>query len=164
MWETNYYLMWTEYLIIILRVHFRHTHAQIRKQLRVPVIEQQKGIQLGTRKLWVRSLALLNGLRILHYCELWYRSQMWLGSGISVTVVRSAASSLIRPLPWGSPCTASMALKGQKRKKRNQMTGNWIFPWTLLSEHAVTLKYVRQVFNDISYFLILFSQPSTHWE
>jgi len=35
----------------------------------------------------VRSLALLDGLRICHCCELWYRVQMRLGSGIAVAVV-----------------------------------------------------------------------------
>ena len=41
-----------------------------------PVVAQQKRIQLGTMRLWVRSLALLSGLRIQHCCELWCRSQM----------------------------------------------------------------------------------------
>ena len=48
---------------------------------------QQKQIQLGTMKFWVRSLALLSGLRIQHCCELWCRSKTWLGSGVAVAVV-----------------------------------------------------------------------------
>ena len=43
-------------------------------------------IQLGTMRLTVRSLALLNGLRIQHCCELWYRLQMWLGPRVAVAV------------------------------------------------------------------------------
>ena len=35
-------------------------------------------------RLWVQSLASLSGLRIWRCCELWYRSQTWLGSGIAV--------------------------------------------------------------------------------
>ena len=53
----------------------------------VPVVAQQKRIQLGTLRLWVRSLALLSGLRILHWRELWGRSQTGLGSGVAVAVV-----------------------------------------------------------------------------
>ena len=33
-------------------------------------------------RIWVRSLALLNGLRVRHCCELCCRSQMQLGSGV----------------------------------------------------------------------------------
>ena len=44
------------------------------------------GIQLGTMKLRVRSLALLSGLRILHCHGLWCSLKTWLGSGIAVAV------------------------------------------------------------------------------
>ena len=37
---------------------------------------QWKRIRLGTMRLWVRSLASLSGLRILHCHELWHRSHM----------------------------------------------------------------------------------------
>ena len=39
------------------------------------------------QKTQVQSLALLGGLRIQHCCELWYRSQMRLGSSFAVAVV-----------------------------------------------------------------------------
>ena len=55
--------------------------------LGVPVVAQWKLIWLGTMKSQVRFLALLSGLRIQHYCELWRRSQTWLGSGVGVAVV-----------------------------------------------------------------------------
>ena len=58
-----------------------------RNILGVPVVAQQKQIQLGTMRLQVRSLALLSGLRIQHYHELWCRSQTWLGSRVAVAVV-----------------------------------------------------------------------------
>ena len=48
---------------------------------------QRKGTRLGTMKFWVRSLALLTGLRIRCCRDLWYGSQMWLGSGVAVAVV-----------------------------------------------------------------------------
>ena len=37
-------------------------------------------------RMQVRSLALFSGLWILHCCELWYRSQMQLGSHVAVAV------------------------------------------------------------------------------
>ena len=53
----------------------------------VPIIAQQKQIQLGIMRLPVRSLALLSGLRIQRCHELWCRLQMWLGSHVAVAVV-----------------------------------------------------------------------------
>ena len=47
---------------------------------------QQKGIQLGTMRLQVRSLALLSGLKIWCCCELWCRLQTQLGSGVAVAL------------------------------------------------------------------------------
>ena len=52
----------------------------------VPTVVQWKRIQLGTTRLWVRSLASLSGLSIWCCRELWCRSQMQLGSGIAVAV------------------------------------------------------------------------------
>ena len=53
-------------------------------------------------RVWVRSLALLSGLRILLCCELWCRLQMQLGSCITP----------IRPLAWEP---LGVALKRQTR-------------------------------------------------
>ena len=47
---------------------------------------QQKRIQLGTMRLWVRTLASLSGLGIWCCYELWCRLQMWLGSCVAVAV------------------------------------------------------------------------------
>ena len=43
-------------------------------------------------RMWVRTLALLLGLRIQH-CELWCRLQMWLGSGVAVALVEASCYS-----------------------------------------------------------------------
>jgi len=45
-------------------------------------------------RVWVRSLASLSGLKILHCHELWYRLQTYLGSRVAVAVVRSLAWEL----------------------------------------------------------------------
>ena len=59
---------------------------RIKNFFEVPIVVQRKHIQLGTMRLWVQSLALLSGLRIWHYHELWYRSQTRLRSGIAMAV------------------------------------------------------------------------------
>ena len=52
----------------------------------VPIVAQQKWIQLGTVRLWVWPLALLSGLRIWCCCKLWCRLQTLLGSHVAVAV------------------------------------------------------------------------------
>ena len=63
---------------------------------------QWKQIQLGTRGLWVQSLALTGRLRIRGFCELWCKSQILLGSGVAVAVElhRLGATAPIGPLAW----------------------------------------------------------------
>ena len=53
-------------------------------------------------------------LRIWHCHKLWCGSQMWLGSGIAVAVVWTAAAALIRPLAWELPCAVGVALQRKK--------------------------------------------------
>ena len=57
-----------------------------RNILGVPVVAQQKQIQLGSMRLRVRFLASLNRLRIQCCRNLWCRSQTLLGSGIAVAL------------------------------------------------------------------------------
>ena len=42
--------------------------------------------QLVSMRMWIRSLAMLYVLRIWCCQELWYKLQIWLGSGIAVAV------------------------------------------------------------------------------
>ena len=56
-----------------------------RSKAGVPVMTQQKQTQLEIMRLRDLSLALLSGLSIQYYRELWCRSQMQLGSCIAVT-------------------------------------------------------------------------------
>ena len=73
----------------------------------------------------VRSLALLGGLRIQRYCELWCRSQTWLrlASGVAMLWCRPEAIALIRPLAWEPPSPAGVTLKRQKEKKKRKEKG-----------------------------------------
>ena len=52
----------------------------------VPILAQGKQFWLGTVRFWVRSLALLSGLRIWHCREPWCRLQTLLGSGVAVAL------------------------------------------------------------------------------
>ena len=54
---------------------------------------QQLQTELVSMRLWVRSLALLSGLKIQHCRELWYRPQTRLGSHIVVTVAEASSCS-----------------------------------------------------------------------
>ena len=74
----------------------------------------QKRIQLGTMRLWVRSLASISGLRVRRCRELWCRSQTQLGSGIAV--VAAKASSDQTPSLGTSICPRCNPKKKKKRK------------------------------------------------
>ena len=52
----------------------------------VPVVAQRKWIRLVSMRIWVWSLASLSGPGIWRCCELWCRSQTWLGSHVAVAV------------------------------------------------------------------------------
>ena len=62
-------------------------HALKKIHSAVPVVAQQKRIRPGTMRWRVRFLASLSWLRIQRCCELWYRLQRQLRSGIAVAVV-----------------------------------------------------------------------------
>ena len=94
----------------------------------VPVVVQQKQIQLGTTKLRVRSLALLSGLRIQRCREMWCRSQMRLRSGMFWLWHRPAAVAPIRPLAWESPFAGRAAQKRKKTKKKKKGKKDKIAP------------------------------------
>ena len=80
----------------------------------IPVMVQQKQIQLGTVRLQVPSLASLSGLRIRRHRELWCRSQTRLKSGVAV-VYTNRCSSDSTPSLGTSICRKC----GPKKKKKN---------------------------------------------
>ena len=65
----------------------------------------------------VQSLALLRRLRIWYCCKLWCRSQVWLRSGIAVTVVQACGYSSNLTPSLGISICASMAIKRKRKKK-----------------------------------------------
>ena len=104
-------------MVVILRL-------KKKKKRGVPVVVQQKQIQLGTMRFWVQSQASLSRLKIRRCCELWQRAQTRLGSSVTVAVVqwcRSAAVALIRPLAQQPLYATGVALKRKKKKKRHKI-------------------------------------------
>ena len=76
-------------------------------------------------KLRVRSLASLSRLRIRHYCELWCRSKMRLGSRVAVAVMYAGScSSNSIPSLGTSICQGRGPRKGKKttttKKKKKE--------------------------------------------
>ena len=69
--------------------HFKKITMTLKYNLGVPIVVQWKQIWPGTMRLWVPSLA---SLRIQRCCELWCRSQTWLGYGVAVAVAGSWSS------------------------------------------------------------------------
>ena len=72
---------------------------------------QQKGIRLGTMRLWVPSLASLSGLRIWRCCELWCRSHRHGLDLVLLSLWCRLAATAIRPLAWGPPYSLGVAQK-----------------------------------------------------
>ena len=83
----------------------------------VPIMVQQKQIQLGTMRLQVQSLASLSGLRIWRCCELWCGSQMQLDLVLLQLWHRLAAVAQIRSLAWKPPYAESMAPRSKNKKR-----------------------------------------------
>ena len=65
-----------------------------------------------------QSLALLSELGIWHCCELWCRSQIWLGSLVAVAVAQAGScSSHLTPSPE-LPYVTGMAIKRKRKEKK----------------------------------------------
>ena len=80
----------SEFLLMLWTMHIligQKLNSSKKKKNGVPIVAQQKWIQLETMRLQVWSLASLGGLRIRRRREPWCRSQTRLRSGTAVTVV-----------------------------------------------------------------------------
>ena len=64
------------------------------------------------------SLALLSGLRIQHYHEMWCRLQTQLRSHIAVAMAQAGSCSSNFPIAWESPYVTVVALERKKIKQR----------------------------------------------
>ena len=86
------------------------------KILGLPIEAQWKWIWLASMRSQVQFLTSLIGLRIQCCCELWCRSQTWLGSGVPV-VQASSYSSNSSPSLRNSICHRCGPKKKQTKKK-----------------------------------------------
>ena len=79
-------------------------------------------------RLWVWSLASLNGLRTRRCCEPWCKSQTWLGSGIAVAVVYAGGyNSNWTPSLGTSICRGCSPRKDKKDKKKCILNTFWCY-------------------------------------
>ena len=81
---------------------------------------QRKQILLGTMRLWVRSVALLNGLRIWRCYKLWCRLQIWLRSHVAVAVTQASSCSSDLTSSLGTSICHGYDPKKQKKKKKKK--------------------------------------------
>ena len=87
----------------------------------VPAVAQRKQTQLISTRTQVQSLALLSGLRIQCYHELWCRSQNQLRSGVAVAVVEACSfNSDSTPSLGPSICVALKRPKGLGGKEEEE--------------------------------------------
>ena len=101
----------------------RYEDLYKRNGFRVPVVVQRKRIWLVSMRMWVRSLPPLSGLRIWCCCELWHRSQMWLGSCVVVAVVQASSYSSDSTPSLGTSICLGCSPKKKKKKKNPSHLG-----------------------------------------
>ena len=78
---------------------------------------QQQRTKLVSMRMQVQSLALLSGLRIRPYSELWCRSYVLLGSHVAAVMVY-VGSSNSTPSPGTSICSRFSCKKKNKTKRK----------------------------------------------
>ena len=84
-------------------------------------------------RMWIQFLALLSGLKIWRYHELWCRSQTWLGSRevMAVAVEQSGSYRSGSTPSLGTSILHGEALKRQKKKKRFICVPKCPGPWAV---------------------------------
>ena len=101
-------------------------------------------------RLWVRSLALLCGLRIRRCRELWCRLQTWLGSCIAVALAKAGGySSDWIPSLGTSICCESGPRNGKKTK--NKQTKKPREALQVLIQHFTSLHISISPFLNLSH-------------
>ena len=96
---------WSWYMAFLPRWTFTPWYPgayQIYPLQGVPLVTQQIWTWLASMRTQVQSLALLSGLRIQNYGELWGRLQMHLGSHIAVAVAWAGSCSSNSTLSLGT--------------------------------------------------------------
>ena len=81
--------------------------------------------QLVSMRMWVQPLALLSGLRIQRYYELWYRSKTQLRSHVAVAVVKASSYSFDST---SSLETSLCSRCSPKNQGKNKISGGMVPP------------------------------------
>ena len=106
----------------MLRGKFIALNAYIRKEEEFPLWLSRLRTQLVSVRMHVQYLASLNGLRILHFHELWCWSQMQLRSHVAVAVVEAGScSSNSTPSLGTSICCRCGQRRKEGRKEKSQV-------------------------------------------
>ena len=100
-------------------------------------------------RIQVRFLVSLSGLTIQHCHELWYWSQMQLGSHAAVAVCRPVATALIQLLAWEPLYAMGAALKDNNNNKKLQKS------WTPKSEES-SFPEASYTSLNFSYFIFVY--------
>ena len=78
-------------------------------------------------------MVLLSGLRILHFCKLQHRSQMYLRTCVAEAVLyASGYGSYSIPSPGTSICHRSVLLKKQEKKKKRESNVEKMGKWAVV--------------------------------
>ena len=105
--------------------------------------------------MWVLSLALLSGLRILRCLEVWCRSKMQ-----RIQRRRPAATALIRPLAWEPPYATGSAVERQKDKKKEiRLVIVYILKYDLFFELSIPGLLVFFLFVFVFVFRAIAASP-----
>ena len=110
--DYDYILPFNQVIIYINSEHLNHSG--------VPVVAQQKRIQLVSMRMLVQSLALLSGLGICRCHELWCKLQIGFRSLIAVAMAQASgcSSNLTPSLGTSMSCGCSPKPPPQKKSSK----------------------------------------------
>ena len=104
-------------------IHWRARGGRRKIRVGVPIVAQQKQIQLVSMRMLVQSLTPLSGLRIQHCHKLWCSSQAWLGSHVGGAVVQASSCS-----PSSTPSLGNSICCGCSPKMKTKKRSGYFFP------------------------------------
>ena len=125
--------------------------------IRVPFVAQSEQTQILSMRVQIRSLASLSGSRIWHCLELWYRSQMWLGSSVAVAVVQAGSCISDSTPSLETSICYGCGFKKQKTNKQNSILekSQASFSWSDASEQHYFNNLTWKNINVILFFCFI---------
>ena len=136
----TYYIYCGYWFILIFSCHFIYHFLKL-FCVGVPIVAQQKWTRLISLRICFQYLPLISGLRMQHYCELWYRLNMQLGSGVAVAEVQADICSSDSIPSLEIPYAMSVALKKQNKTFLSFITWSSCHP-----RHSIRLRIIHDIF------------------